>query len=137
MTLCHLLRSKSQIFNPQTIEEVENLKIKILPVNDSDEKLYRIYKNFMLFTSSALQNNYPGRKLSFLVEDSNTGKFLGMITIAGDIGSLSARDNFIGWLNDHKYKNKRINNLMNAQVLYLFNHLVIIVWVENYSLELL
>jgi hypothetical protein len=111
------MRSKSQISNPKTIEEIENLKIKILPVNESDEELYRIYKNFMLFTSSALQNNYPGRKMSFLVENSNTGKFLGMITIAGDIGSLSARDNFIGWSNNHKYKNKRINNLMNAQVL--------------------
>jgi hypothetical protein len=111
------LRSKYKISNPKTIEEIKNLKIRILPVNDSDEELYRIYKNFMLFTSSALQNNYPGRKLSFLVENSNDGKFLGMITIAGDIGALSARDNFIGWSKDHKYKNKRINNLMNAQVL--------------------
>jgi len=109
--------SKSRIFNPKSIEEIKNLKIKIVKVEESDEELYRIYKNYMLFTSSALQNNYPGRKISFLVEDENTGKFLGMITTAGDIGALSERDKFIGWTNDDKYKNKKINNLMNAQVL--------------------
>lgn len=107
---------KTKIFNPQSVEEIENIKIKIIST-DIDEEIYRTYKRFMIFTSSALQNNYPGKKLTFIVIDETTEKYLGMICIAGDIGAVSGRDNLIGWTNKHKYDEKRINNLYNAQVL--------------------
>jgi len=110
--------SKQNIFNPQSVEEILKTSPHIIRVSSSiNKELYRVYKNFMIFTSSALQNNYPGRKISFLVIDKPTNKFIGMILLGSDIGDLADRDKYIGWNKESKYVKKRLNNLANAQVL--------------------
>lgn len=107
--------AKARIFNPTTIKEIEDLQIEIIHVNPIPD-LFKVYKAFMIFTSSALQNNYPGRKQSFLIVTKNHD-YIGMVTVAGDIGALSGRDKMIGWSADNKYKSRKINCLANAQVL--------------------
>jgi hypothetical protein len=46
----------------------------------------------------------PGRNMKFFVKDRISGKLLGVICLGSDVTSLGARDRFIGWSLDNKYK---------------------------------
>ena len=59
----------------------------------------------------------PGRNLKFLVEDEATGLYLGALTVTSDFGDLGARDKYIGWIRDDRYKNKRLNNVACGQAI--------------------
>ena len=51
----------------------------------------------------------PGRNLKFYVNDRNTNKVLGLICLGSDVTSLGARDTFIGWTKDNKFKDGKLN----------------------------
>jgi hypothetical protein len=50
----------------------------------------------------------PGRNLKFYVKDKVTGKILGIICMGSDVTSLGARDKFIGWSKDNKFKDGKL-----------------------------
>lgn len=52
----------------------------------------------------------PGRNLKFNIKDKKSNKILGQISMGSDITSLGVRDSYIGWNNDNKYKDGRLNN---------------------------
>src|SRR5262245_14754827 len=54
-----------QIFNPQTVEEIEQVKVQIIPVTPDNSQVFRaLYK----FTSSALYGAVP-RAMAYLIKD--------------------------------------------------------------------
>ena len=51
------------------------------------------------------------------MEDTATGLYLGALTVTSDFGDLGARDKYIGWTRDDRYKNKRLNNVACGQAI--------------------
>ena len=52
----------------------------------------------------------PGRNLKFFVKDKVTGKLLGVICLGSDVTSLGARDKYIGWSLDNKFKDGKLKH---------------------------
>jgi hypothetical protein len=50
----------------------------------------------------------PGRNIKFFVKDKVTNKLLGVICLGSDVTSLGARDTFIGWTKDNKFKDGKL-----------------------------
>lgn len=109
---------KSKIWLPtdfnderKTIREIESMTPTLKYVESKQDNMdwlmLRVFCHTMDFSQS------PGRFLKFLVTDGNddSPKYLGAVSIASDVISISDRDNYIGWSLDDRLKgNKRINN---------------------------
>jgi hypothetical protein len=93
----------------QTISEIELLNPVIEFVEQGNTKeverwtLLRRLIHTMEFSAN------PGRNLKFYVKDKNTNKVLGLICLGSDVTSLGARDKFIGWTKDNKFKDGKLN----------------------------
>jgi hypothetical protein len=73
-----------------------------------------------LFRLAALTWSVPvsngfGRRLRYLVWDSNNNKLMGIIAIGDPVFNLSVRDNLIDW--DARARGQRLVNIMDAYVL--------------------
>jgi hypothetical protein len=75
------------------------------------------WRYLIRFTSSFKNVSNPGRNMKFLVEDEVTGKYIGALTVTSDFGDLGARDKWIGWTRDDRYKNKKLNNIACGQAI--------------------
>ena len=94
----------------QTIQEIENLH----PIVEMTEQgnatqneewtLVRRLIHTMEFTAN------PGRNIKFYVKDKVSGKILGVICLGSDVTSLGARDTFIGWTKDNKFKDGKLKH---------------------------
>jgi hypothetical protein len=73
--------------------------------------------NYYRWTVSSLKtykpDNFMGRIICILVKDKHTNKYIGIMSLSSDILHMMERDNFIGWSQDEKIKNKKINHIMN------------------------
>ena len=93
----------------QTISEIELLNPVVEFVEQGNTKeverwtLLRRLIHTMEFSAN------PGRNLKFYVKDKNTNKVLGLICLGSDVTSLGARDKFIGWTKDNKFKDGKLN----------------------------
>ena len=93
----------------QTISEIELLNPVVEYVEQGNTKeverwtLLRRLIHTMEFSAN------PGRNLKFYVNDRNTNKVLGLICLGSDVTSLGARDTFIGWTKDNKFKDGKLN----------------------------
>ena len=93
-----------------TIKEIQSLNPTIKYVeSDSDENdwlMLRIFCHTMEFSQT------PGRFLKFLITDGgiDNPRYLGAVSISSDVLCITVRDNFIGWTNDNRLKDKKINN---------------------------
>ena len=107
----HFSKIEKSIWTPtdinnkeQTIKEIEALEpyVEMLEQGNSKDNetwtLVRRLIHSMEFTAN------PGRNLKFFVKDKVTGKLLGVICLGSDVTSLGARDKFIGWTLDNKFK---------------------------------
>jgi hypothetical protein len=90
-----------------TIAEINNLKPKVVVVDESQERLWTTLR---IYCSTAEYNQAPGRFIKFLMMDELSNKILGIASIASDVISISARDNFIGWTQDDKLKYKMLKH---------------------------
>ena len=52
----------------------------------------------------------PGRNVKFYVKDKNTDKVLGVVCLGSDVTSLGARDKYIGWTKENKFKDGKLNH---------------------------
>ena len=91
-----------------TIKEIEALEPYVEMLEQGDAKdnetwtLVRRLIHTMEFTAN------PGRNLKFYVKDKVTKKILGIICMGSDVTSLGARDTFIGWTKDNKFKDGKL-----------------------------
>ena len=94
----------------QTIKEIESLDpyVQLLEQGNAKENetwtLVRRLIHKMEFTAN------PGRNMKFFVKDRTSGKLLGGICLGSDVTSLGARDKFIGWTLDNKFKDRSDNS---------------------------
>ena len=96
----------TDIFNEeQTIEELKNLKPIITKTTSND-----VFNSIRILTHSLHWKQNVGRNLKYIITDENSGKYLGLITIASDVVSIQSRDEKIGWSDYNKFNQKKINN---------------------------
>jgi len=94
----------------QTIKEIEALEPYVEMLEQGNAKdnetwtLVRKLIHTMEFTAN------PGRNMKFFVKDRISGKLLGVICLGSDVTSLGARDRFIGWSLDNKYKDGKLKH---------------------------
>ena len=94
----------------QTIKEIEALEPYVEMTEQGNSKhneewtLVRRLIHTMEFTAN------PGRNVKFYVKDKVSGKILGIICLGSDVTSLGARDTFIGWSKDNKFKDGKLKH---------------------------
>jgi len=92
----------------QTIKEIEALEPYLEMTEQGNAKhneewtLVRRLIHTMEFTAN------PGRNLKFYLKDRITGKILGIVCMGSDVTSLGARDNYIGWTKENKFKDGKL-----------------------------
>jgi len=119
------------IFNPKTIEEVKNIKIKIefcdvIDEEDNTDRLKNKEKQTILkdiwkyfrYTISSLEKEkhfeFIGRRFYIMVKDETSGKYLGIMSFSRDMSRCEDRDNFIGWnKSNSKEKDKKFLHVLN------------------------
>ena len=94
----------------QTIKEIEALEPYVEMLEQGNAKdnetwtLVRKLVHTMEFTAN------PGRNIKFFIKDKPTGKLLGVVCLGSDVTSLGARDKFIGWSKDNKFKDGKLKH---------------------------
>ena len=92
----------------QTIKEIEALEPYVEATeqgNTEQNEMWTLVRR-LIHTMEFTAN--PGRNLKFYVKDKPTGKILGIICMGSDVTSLGARDKFIGWSKDNKFKDGKL-----------------------------
>ena len=98
---------KANFWVPQSPDDYENLKPKMVLSNGPDAETWNAVRTF----SSTMKNNSNiGRNLFYILTDEITGKYLGVICISSDFLDLTPRDNAIGWSRDVKTQQHMINH---------------------------
>lgn len=107
--------TKAEIWKPtdifdkdKTIQEVESLQPKVILIDD--KLMLEKWTHLRIFCHTMLYDVNPGRNLKFLIQDEVSEKYLGVLTLGSDIIKVSARDNWIGWTDDNRMKDKKLNN---------------------------
>jgi hypothetical protein len=93
-----------------TINQIESLNPEVLFVDESDDQLFLDWNNLRLFCHTMEFNQNPGRFLRFIIRDSITKKYLGILSVASDVILISDRDKYIGWTQEDRLTNKRLGN---------------------------
>ena len=103
----------TDIYNQEkTIEEIQSIKPILKKTTSTDE-----FNSIRVLTHSLHWKQNVGRNLKYIVEDETSGMYLGLITIASDVVSIQSRDEKIGWSNENKFKQKKINNTAIASTI--------------------
>jgi hypothetical protein len=98
----------TDIYNKdQTIREIQELDPYVEIVDDAVEATKWTLIRKMIHTMSFTAN--PGRNVKINVKDRVSGKLLGQISLASDVTALGARDEYIGWTKDDKFKKGKLN----------------------------
>ena len=96
------------------INDLINIKIELEFVENSDQKdIWNYYRWKISSLRTFKPNNFTGRIICILIKDSITQKYLGIMSLSSDILAMKNRDDAIGWTNENKINNKKINHLMN------------------------
>ena len=106
---------RSKIWTPtdinnleSTISEIEALDPYIEIVdnkNQSSVENWTLLRR-LIHTMEYVAN--PGRNIKVIAKDRNTNKVLGMMSLGSDVTSIGARDEYIGWTKDNKYKDGKL-----------------------------
>ncbi len=103
------LWAPTDIFDKErTVEEIDNLKPQIVICKDGTTD-YDDWKYLRMLISSFEFSIGIGRLIKILVLDENTGKVLGVSSIASDVISIGVRDNWIGWTKEDKFEKGKLN----------------------------
>ena len=92
----------------QTISEIVALEPYVEMVeqgNSTQNEMWTLVRR-LIHTMEFTAN--PGRNVKFYVKDRVTKKILGIICLVSDLTSLGARDTFIGWTKDNKFKDGKL-----------------------------
>ena len=95
-----------------TIQEIEQLNPTVVPVSVDNPD----WMTMRIFCHTAEFNQSPGRYMKFIVTDGNTNnfgevpKYLGFIAVASDVITIKCRDDYIGWINSNRVKDKLIGH---------------------------
>jgi len=100
---------KSNFWNPDDIEAYLDLKPELIYTN-KEKDLPELWNCIRTFSSTMKNNANIGRNLNFIVRDSVTKKYLGVICISSDFLDLTPRDSFIGWEREPKTQGGMINH---------------------------
>lgn len=104
-----LIKIKDNIWIPDNIDDYKDLSPKILLCNDNQE-LTTIWNILRTFTSTQINNSNIGRNLYFIVKDSKTDKYIGILNVSSDFMDLTPRDKYIGWSREVKTGKRMINH---------------------------
>ena len=110
-------RINNSIWTPSDITNKEQTLIELLALepyvemleqgNAKDNETWTLVRR-LIHTMEFTAN--PGRNLKFFVKDKVTGKLLGVICLGSDVTSLGARDKYIGWSLDNKFKDGKLKH---------------------------
>ncbi len=96
------------------LNDLAKIKIELEFVENSDQKdIWNYYRWKISSLKTFKPNNFIGRIICILVKDSVTQKYLGIMSLSSDIINMEDRDKAIGWSNESKITNKKLNHLMN------------------------
>jgi hypothetical protein len=103
-----ITRIKNNIWIPDSPEDYLKLQPELIytPEFEMQDK----WNSIRNFTSTMKNNSNIGRNLSYIVVDSVTKNYLGVICISSDFLDLTPRDNYIGWNRDVKTNQGMINH---------------------------
>ena len=94
--------------------DLMNVNIELEFVENADQKdIWNYYRWKISSLKTFKPNNFVGRIICVLIKDSHTNKYLGIMSLSSDIIAMKNRDDAIGWTNESKLNNKKINHLMN------------------------
>jgi len=99
----------------QTVKEIENIDPYVQIVDDPNDSTQWSYLRKMIHSMSFVAN--PGRNVKVNVKDRVSGKLLGQISLASDVTSMAARDNYIGWTRDDRFKKGKLNHTSIASTI--------------------
>ena len=103
------LWTPTDIFDKErTIEEINNLKPQVVICKEGTTD-YDDWKYLRKLISSFEFSIGIGRLIKILILDENTGKVLGVSSIASDVISIGVRDNWIGWTKEDKFEKSKLN----------------------------
>ena len=91
-----------------TISEIESLDPTIEIVDSSNQKAVENWTVIRRLIHSMEYVANPGRNVKIIAKDKTTGKILGMMSLGSDVTSIGARDNYIGWTKDNKFKDGKL-----------------------------
>ena len=91
-----------------TVSEIESLNPIIEIVDNTNQTSVENWTLLrrLIHTMEYVAN--PGRNIKIIAKDKNTGKVLGMMSLGSDVTSIGARDTFIGWTKDNKFKDGKL-----------------------------
>ena len=91
-----------------TIREIEELDPYVEIVEDDAAASTKwTYVRKMIHTMSWTAN--PGRNVKMFIKDRNSGKLLGLVSLASDVTAMGVRDNYIGWTKEDKFSKGKLN----------------------------
>jgi hypothetical protein len=91
-----------------TIREIEELDPYVEIVEDDAVQSTKwTYVRKMIHTMSWTAN--PGRNVKMFIKDRNSGKLLGLVSLASDVTAMGVRDNYIGWTKEDKFTKGKLN----------------------------
>jgi hypothetical protein len=90
-----------------TIKEIQNLDPVVEFVGDGSSR-YEDWMNLRLFCHTMEFNQNPGRFLRFIIFDRTSKKYLGVLSVASDVISITDRDKYIGWNSENRLTDKRL-----------------------------
>jgi hypothetical protein len=97
-----------------TFEDLNNIDIELEFVENSDQKdLWNYYRWNISSLNTFKPNNFIGRVICILIKDKKINKYLGIMSLSSDILNMSDRDKAIGWSQEEKINNKKINFISN------------------------
>ena len=103
------LWTPADIFDKErTIEEIDNIKPQVVICKEGTTD-YNDWKYLRMLISSFEFSIGIGRLIKILILDENTGKVLGVSSIASDVISIGVRDNWIGWTKEDKFEKGKLN----------------------------
>ena len=99
----------SDIYNQEsTIREIQELDPIVEHIDPSDSNKVMMWTLLRRLIHTMEYTANPGRNVKFLVRDKTSKKILGVICLGSDVTSLGARDIFIGWSKDNKFKDGKL-----------------------------
>ena len=96
------------------LTDLKNIQIELIFVNNEEFKdIWNYYRNNVSSLPKQKNSKLVGRQIYILVKDKMSSKYLGIMSLNSDIMHFSDRDKYIGWTNDQKVGNKKLNYIMN------------------------
>lgn len=122
------LNSDKFKYTPEQLQEVKDniwipkmkndyLKLEPELINCTKGKEKDTWNILRKCVSTAHWLQSPGRLLYFYVRDKNTGKYLGVMSIASDFLAIGGRDKYIGWTKEDKITNHMVNHTAMASTI--------------------